>query len=87
MKCKNAMNIDGKLVTVGAPTSMTYSPFKLIFGRKSIHGSPITSNGEIRNMLEFCAKHNIVVRSHFDPLFHVISFSIHYIHLTFISFY
>jgi D-arabinose 1-dehydrogenase-like Zn-dependent alcohol dehydrogenase len=58
--CVN-INIDGVLCLVGLPESMKYSPAKLIFRRLSVTGSPISSNKEVREMLEFCAKHNIIV--------------------------
>jgi D-arabinose 1-dehydrogenase-like Zn-dependent alcohol dehydrogenase len=71
------MKTDGKLVIVGAPNEMKYAPFKLIFGRKSIHGSDIASNTEVRKMLEFCAKHNIVVCRSPSLSSHLTSLTIH----------
>jgi D-arabinose 1-dehydrogenase-like Zn-dependent alcohol dehydrogenase len=47
------MIIDGVLCCVGAPNQMTFTPFKAIFNRLNICGSPIASNSEVRNMLAF----------------------------------
>jgi uncharacterized zinc-type alcohol dehydrogenase-like protein len=51
---------DGNLTLVGAPEKPfpVYS-FSLIFGRKSISGSPIGGIAETQEMLDFCGKHNI----------------------------
>jgi alcohol dehydrogenase (NADP+) len=51
---------DGNLTLVGAPEKPfpVYS-FSLIFGRKSISGSPIGGIEETQQMLDFCGKHNI----------------------------
>ncbi len=53
---------DGTLCLVGAPDHPHPSPgvFPLIFGRKSIAGSLIGGLPETQEMLDFCAKHNIV---------------------------
>jgi alcohol dehydrogenase (NADP+) len=53
---------DGSLVLVGAPEHPHPSPtvFNLIMGRKSLAGSAIGGIKETQEMLDFCAKHNIV---------------------------
>jgi uncharacterized zinc-type alcohol dehydrogenase-like protein len=53
---------DGTLVLVGAPEHPHPSPsvFNLIFRRRSIAGSIIGGIRETQEMLDFCAKHNIV---------------------------
>jgi uncharacterized zinc-type alcohol dehydrogenase-like protein len=52
---------DGNLTMVGAPEKpLPVSVFGLIFGRRSLSGSPIGSLGETQEMLDFCGDHNIV---------------------------
>ncbi|HRH42123.1 MAG TPA: NAD(P)-dependent alcohol dehydrogenase [Pyrinomonadaceae bacterium] len=51
---------DGNLTLVGAPEKpLPVAAFGLIFGRRSISGSPIGSLAETQEMLDFCAEHNI----------------------------
>jgi alcohol dehydrogenase (NADP+) len=51
---------DGNLTMVGAPEKpLPISVFGLIFGRKSVSGSPIGGLPETQEMLDFCGKHNI----------------------------
>src|SRR5579859_5121613 len=51
---------DGNLTLVGAPEKpMPVSSFNLIFGRRSLSGSPIGGLAETQEMLDFCGKHNI----------------------------
>ena len=53
---------NGTMVLVGAPSSPHPSPavFNLIFKRRAIAGSLIGGIPETQEMLDFCAKHNIV---------------------------
>jgi len=53
---------DGAQVLVGAPPTPHPSPaaFNLIFKRRSLAGSLIGGIAETQEMLDFCAKHNIV---------------------------
>jgi len=51
---------DGNITLVGAPEKpLSLSSFGLIFGRKSISGSPIGGLAETHEMLDFCGQHNI----------------------------
>ena len=51
---------DGNLTLVGAPEKpLKVAAFGLLFGRKSLSGSPIGSIDETQKMLEFCGQHNI----------------------------
>ncbi len=51
---------DGHLVMVGAPDKpLPVSVFNLIFGRRSLSGSPIGGIAETQEMLDFCGKNNI----------------------------
>src|SRR6201994_1961470 len=51
---------DGNLTLVGAPEKpFPVSAFNLIFGRRSLSGSPIGGLAETQEMLDFCGKHNI----------------------------
>jgi uncharacterized zinc-type alcohol dehydrogenase-like protein len=51
---------DGNITLVGAPEKpLSLSSFGLIFGRKSISGSPIGGLAETQEMLDFCGHHNI----------------------------
>jgi uncharacterized zinc-type alcohol dehydrogenase-like protein len=53
---------DGTLVLVGAPEHPHPSPsvFTLLFARRSLAGSGIGGIPETQEMLDYCAKHNIV---------------------------
>ncbi|EQA3417620.1 NAD(P)-dependent alcohol dehydrogenase [Cronobacter dublinensis] len=53
---------DGTMTLVGAPASPHPSPevFNLIFKRRAIAGSMVGGIAETQEMLDFCAKHNIV---------------------------
>ncbi|KTD24729.1 oxidoreductase, Zn-dependent and NAD(P)-binding [Legionella lansingensis] len=56
----NALAPRGRLHTVGAvPDPIAAQAFQLIFGQRSLSGSPLGSPATIQNMLEFCARHNI----------------------------
>ena len=51
---------DGNMTLVGAPEKpLAVSSFGLIFGRKSLSGSPIGGLAETQEMLDFCGQHNI----------------------------
>src|SRR5271165_5437141 len=51
---------DGNLCLVGAPEKpLSVAAFGLLFGRKSLSGSPIGGLPETQEMLDFCGKHNI----------------------------
>jgi uncharacterized zinc-type alcohol dehydrogenase-like protein len=51
---------DGNLTLVGAPEKpLQVSSFGLIFGRRSLSGSPIGGLPETQQMLDFCGQHNI----------------------------
>lgn len=59
----SALKPDGVLVVVGLPPitdTMDLHSLPLIFGRKSIAGSLVGGIAETQEMLEFCAKHNIL---------------------------
>ena len=51
---------DGNLCLVGAPEKpLSVAAFGLLFGRRSLSGSPIGGIAETQEMLDFCGKHNI----------------------------
>jgi uncharacterized zinc-type alcohol dehydrogenase-like protein len=51
---------DGNITLVGAPEKpLQVAAFGLLFGRKSLSGSPIGGLPETQEMLDFCSKHNI----------------------------
>ncbi len=51
---------DGHIVMVGAPEKpLLVSVFALIFGRRSLSGSPIGGIAETQEMLDFCGKNNL----------------------------
>lgn len=55
------LKLDATLVSVGAPDKpLSISPFPLIMMRRNYAGSVIGSIKETQEMLDFCAKHNIV---------------------------
>jgi len=56
----NLLGRDGNVTLVGAPEKpFPVSAFNLIFGRRSLSGSPIGGIPETQEMLDFCGKHNI----------------------------
>jgi uncharacterized zinc-type alcohol dehydrogenase-like protein len=55
------LRLNGTLCLVGVPEKpFTVHPFSVIIGRKSFAGSAIGGIRETQEMLDFCAKHNIV---------------------------
>jgi uncharacterized zinc-type alcohol dehydrogenase-like protein len=58
----NLLKLDGTMTLVGAPAEPHPSPgvFNLIFKRRQLAGSLIGGIRETQEMLDFCAKHNIV---------------------------
>src|SRR5216683_2485749 len=54
------LKLDGTLTQVGAPEQLNLHPFSVIFKRRSLAGSLIGGVRETQEMLDFCAKHNIV---------------------------
>src|SRR5277367_6593976 len=51
---------DGNLTLVGAPEKpLSVAAFGLLFGRRSLSGSPIGGLPETQEMLDFCGKNNI----------------------------
>jgi uncharacterized zinc-type alcohol dehydrogenase-like protein len=55
------LKVDGTMILVGAPEKPTpLSAFPLIMGRRRLGGSLIGGIRETQEMLDFCAKHNVV---------------------------
>jgi len=51
---------DGTITLVGAPEKpLAVAAFSLLFGRRSLSGSPIGGIAETQEMLDFCGEHNI----------------------------
>jgi alcohol dehydrogenase (NADP+) len=60
---------DGNLCLVGAPEKpLAVAAFSLLFGRRSLSGSPIGGIAETQEMLDFCAKHNITADVEVVPI-------------------
>ena len=60
---------DGNLTLVGAPEKpLALSGFGLIFGRRSLSGSPIGGIPETQEMLDFCGAHNITADVEIIPI-------------------
>jgi uncharacterized zinc-type alcohol dehydrogenase-like protein len=56
----NLLRRDGNLTLVGAPEKpLAVNAFGLLFGRRSLSGSPIGGIAETQEMLDFCGQHNI----------------------------
>jgi alcohol dehydrogenase (NADP+) len=56
----NLLRRDGHLCLVGAPEKpLPVAAFNLIFGRRSLSGSPIGGIAETQEMLDFCGANNI----------------------------
>jgi uncharacterized zinc-type alcohol dehydrogenase-like protein len=60
---------DGNLTMVGAPEKpLAVGVFGLIFGRRSLSGSPIGGLAETQQMLDFCGHHNITADVEVIPI-------------------
>ncbi len=65
----NLLGRDGNLTLVGAPSKpLAVSAFGLIFGRRSLSGSPIGGLPETQEMLDFCGTHNITADVEVIPI-------------------
>ena len=60
---------DGNITLVGAPEKpLAVVSFALIFGRRSLSGSPIGGIAETQQMLDFCSQHNITADVEVIPI-------------------
>ncbi|PTY06775.1 hydroxyacid dehydrogenase [Verrucomicrobia bacterium LW23] len=60
---------EGTMCMLGAPEKpLSVSAFSLLFGRKSLAGSPIGSIAETQEMLDFCGQHNITADVEIIPI-------------------
>ena len=60
---------DGNITLVGAPEQpLPVAAFGLIFGRRSLSGSPIGGISETQEMLDFCGKHDITADVEIIPI-------------------
>ncbi len=60
---------DGNVTLVGAPEKpLAVSAFSLLFGRRSLSGSPIGGIAETQEMLDFCGQHNITADVEVIPI-------------------
>ena len=65
----NLLRRDGNITLVGAPEKpLAVSAFALLFGRRSLSGSPIGGTAETQEMLDFCGKHNITADVEVIPI-------------------
>jgi uncharacterized zinc-type alcohol dehydrogenase-like protein len=65
----NLLRRDGMLTLVGAPEKpLAVAAFSLIFGRRSLSGSPIGGIAETQEMLDFCGTHNITADVEVIPI-------------------
>jgi uncharacterized zinc-type alcohol dehydrogenase-like protein len=65
----NLLARDGNLTMVGAPEKpLAVGVFGLIFGRRSLSGSPIGGLPETQEMLDFCSQHNITADVEVIPI-------------------
>ena len=65
----NLLKIDGNLTMVGAPEKpLQIAVFPLLFGRRSVSGSPIGGLPETQEMLDFCGEHNITADVEVIPI-------------------
>jgi uncharacterized zinc-type alcohol dehydrogenase-like protein len=55
----NCLRPEGTLIVVGAPPSLEFSPFALIFGHRKIMGSLVGGIPETQAMLDHCGAHGI----------------------------
>ncbi len=60
---------DGNLTLVGAPEKpLQVAAFNLLFGRRSLSGSPIGGIPETQEMLDFCGKHDLTADVEVIPI-------------------
>ena len=65
----NLLGRDGNITLVGAPEKpLAVAAFGLIFGRRSLSGSPIGGIAETQEMLDFCGEHNITADVEVIPI-------------------
>ena len=65
----NLLRRDGNITLVGAPEKpLAVAAFNLIFGRRSLSGSPIGGLAETQEMLDFCGKHDITADVEVIPI-------------------
>jgi uncharacterized zinc-type alcohol dehydrogenase-like protein len=65
----NLLRRDSNITLVGAPEKpLSLSSFGLIFGRRSVSGSPIGGLPETQEMLDFCGQHNITSDAEVIPI-------------------
>jgi alcohol dehydrogenase (NADP+) len=65
----NLLRRDGNICLVGAPEKpLSVAAFNLLFGRKSLSGSPIGGIAETQEMLDFCGKHKITADVEVIPI-------------------
>jgi uncharacterized zinc-type alcohol dehydrogenase-like protein len=65
----NLLRRDGNLTLVGAPEQpLAVAAFGLIFGRRSLSGSPIGGIRETQEMLDFCGTHHLTADVEVIPI-------------------
>ena len=65
----NLLRRDGNLTVVGAPEKpLAVAAFGLLFGRRSLSGSPIGGIAETQEMLDFCGKNDITADVEVIPM-------------------
>jgi len=65
----NLLRRDGNITLVGAPEKpLQVAAFALLFGRRSLSGSPIGGLPETQEMLDFCGAHNITADVEVIPI-------------------
>src|SRR5580658_1282219 len=65
----NLLRRDGNLTLIGAPSKpLGVAAFSLVFGRRSLSGSPIGGIAETQEMLDFCGQHNITADVEVIPI-------------------
>src|SRR5437764_2492896 len=65
----NLLRRDGNICLVGAPEKpLSIAAFNLLFGRRSLSGSPIGGIAETQEMLDFCGANNITADVEIIPI-------------------
>src|SRR5207245_778757 len=65
----NLLRRDGNICLVGAPEKpLSVAAFNLLFGRRSLSGSPIGGIAESQEMLDFCGRNNITADVEIIPI-------------------
>ena len=56
----STLNLDGTICSLGIPNRFDFTPVQLTFGRRSLTSSGVGGTRDTREMLAFCAEHQLL---------------------------